>query len=223
MVRITFAGDELRGLEITEPAASVRLLLPHPDEDLTMPTWNGNEFLRDDGSRPIIRTFTPRRLDPDRLTLDLDLVLHPAGQASAWALGATSGAEAAISGPGRGYQIDPTADDFLIVGDESAIPAISQLVESVGPNADLRVHIEVDDEFGRVGIPGHSHLQLAWHELGGRARGSLMVEAIAGEQIDEATAIWCAGQAAAMQQIRKHLFKERGVARSNATVRGYWK
>ena len=35
-----------------------------------MPAWNGNEFLLPDGRRPAIRTFTPRRVDPDALELD---------------------------------------------------------------------------------------------------------------------------------------------------------
>ncbi|MEZ5383495.1 MAG: SIP domain-containing protein [Microthrixaceae bacterium] len=34
---------------------------------------------------------------------------------------------------------------------------------------------------------------------------------------------WVAGEAAAMQRIRRHLFEERGHSRSQATVRGYWK
>ncbi|MDJ0664316.1 MAG: siderophore-interacting protein [Acidimicrobiia bacterium] len=223
MVRITFAGDELSGLEIEDPAASVRLLLPNPGEDLTIPTWNGNEFLRDDGSRPIIRTFTPRRFDPEVPELDLDLVLHSAGAASAWALQATEGAQAAISGPGRGYEVDPGVTDYLLVGDESAIPAISQLLEAIAPNATIRVHLEVEGEFGQVDLPGHPGRHLSWHTLDDEQRGSHVVRALASEEIGPDTTIWCAGQAAAMQKVRNHLFKERGVARSQATVRGYWK
>ncbi|MFV2000229.1 MAG: SIP domain-containing protein [Acidimicrobiia bacterium] len=34
--------------------------------------------------------------------------------------------------------------------------------------------------------------------------------------------MWAAGEAAAMQRIRKHLFDERDFQRSHATVRGYW-
>jgi len=223
MVRVTFAGDELSGLKIEDPAASVRLLLPDPGEDLAIPTWNGNEFLRADGSRPLIRTFTPRRFDAAVPELDLDMVLHTAGAASAWALQSTQGAEAAISGPGRGYEVDAKVTDYLLVGDESAIPAISQLLEAIAPNATIRVHLEVDGEFGQVEVPGHPGRQLTWHTLGDEERGSHIVKALAAEEIDVDTAIWCAGQAAAMQKVRNHLFKDRGVARAQGTVRGYWK
>jgi NADPH-dependent ferric siderophore reductase len=35
--------------------------------------------------------------------------------------------------------------------------------------------------------------------------------------------VWAAGEAAAMQRIRKHLFDERNAPRDHTTVRGYWK
>ena len=40
---------------------------------------------------------------------------------------------------------------------------------------------------------------------------------------DVPPAVWVAGEAAAVQKIRKHLFDQRGMSRSDATVRGYWK
>ena len=85
MVRVTLTGHALDGLQITEPAASVRLLIPSGGtNELVMPAWNGNEFLLPDGQRPTIRTFTPRRFDADALELDLDVVIHPGGSVAAW-------------------------------------------------------------------------------------------------------------------------------------------
>src|SRR5437870_12282489 len=86
LVRITFAGPDLEGLTVEHPAASVRLLLPSPaGHELVMPSWNGNEFLLPDGRRPAIRTFTPRRVDPEALELDIEIVIHGDGVASEWA------------------------------------------------------------------------------------------------------------------------------------------
>ena len=45
MMRVVVGGVELEGLELPEPAASVRLLVPWPGESFELPTWNGNEFL----------------------------------------------------------------------------------------------------------------------------------------------------------------------------------
>ena len=44
-VRVTFAGPELAGLVVEQPASSVRLVVPWPDEQLVIPDWTGNEFV----------------------------------------------------------------------------------------------------------------------------------------------------------------------------------
>ncbi|MCH7789957.1 MAG: siderophore-interacting protein [Acidobacteria bacterium] len=224
MARIVLSGDELEGLEIDEPAASVRLLLPPPDGDrLVIPAWSGNQFVLPDGDRAPIRTFTPRRLDPSERELTLDIVVHEGGAASDWASSAAEGDEVAISGPGRGYEIDPTASDYLLVGDETALAAIAQLLEVFAPTTQVTVHVEIADPSARLELPPHPATTVAWHELGeGSAPGSTLVDVIAG--LEEVPAgVWIAGEAASVQKIRKNLFDERGLARARATVRGYWK
>lgn len=223
MVGVTFAGDELEGFTVDLPAASVRLLLPSSRaSDLVVPTWNGNEFLLADGSRPIIRTFTPRRVDSAARELDLEIVIHDGGAASAWAEAATPGDPAAISGPGRGYEIE--GDGFLLVGDETAIPAIGQLLETLPVAAEVRVHIEVAHSDARLGLPGHPSLETEWLDLPpGTPPGDTLVGAVRDAALGPDTRVWAAGEAAAMQRIRRHLFDDRGLSRSRATVRGYWK
>lgn len=225
MIRVTFAGDELKGLSIEEPAASVRILLPTPGSpELVMPEWNGNEFLLSDGSRPILRTFTPRTLDTTSLQLDIDMVVHNGGVASQWALAAKPGDPAALSGPGRGYTIDPDASGYILGGDETAIPAIAQLLESLPKHSPVRVEIEIRSGDARLDLPSHPTAEIAWHVLGSdREPGAALVEAVQGTSIATSDVVWCAGEAASMHRIRNYLFKEVGLKRSQATVRGYWK
>lgn len=225
LVRVTMAGQELEGLRVDEPAASVRLLLPqHGQDDLVMPTWNGNEFLLDGGERPTIRTFTPGRIDPEALELDLDVVIHPGGAASAWAERGELGAPAAISGPGRGYVIDPEAPGFLLAGDEAALPAIRQLLEALPEEAPVQVHIEVASPDARLDLPPHPRASVSWWDLRSGARaGDALLEAVRAADIHPGAQVWGAGEAAAMQRLRRHLFEEREMARAQATVRGYWK
>ena len=225
MIRVRLGGPDLEGLEVTQPAASVRLLLPTPGAgELVMPEWDGNEFLLPDGSRPVIRTFTPRRLDPDGPALDIDVVLHNGGIASTWAEHATPGAEAAVSGTGRGFDVDPATGSYVLGGDESAIPAISQLLEALPHDARIEVHVEVADPAARLPLPEHPGSVTTWHDLGpGREHGDALVEAIRAVTIPDDVHVWVAGEAAAVQRIRKHLSGERDLPRGRATVRGYWK
>ena len=224
LTRVTLAGPELEGFTVEQPAASVRLLLPSPGQaELVIPQWNGNEFLLPDGRRPHIRTLTPRRVDMAARQLDVDIVLHDAGTASDWARAAEPGDPVAISGPGRGYVIQE-APLFLVAGDETAIPAISQLLETAPPGMAIQVHIEVAHADARLALPGHPGSTVAWHDLpAGAPAGDALVTSVREADIDPQARVWVAGEAASVQRIRRHLFEERGFPRNQATVRGYWK
>ncbi len=222
MVRVTLAGPALAGFPTPQPAASVRLLLPSEGE-LVMPTWNGNEFLLPDGERPVIRTFTPHHR-PAVTELDLDIVLHDGGTASAWALEAPVGDPVAVSGPGTGYEFDPKASLLVIVGDESAIAAAGQLLEAAPRTLVLKVTIEAAGPGARVALPHHPRAEIQWLDLPpGEAPGSTLMAALEEADLGEGTRVWAAGEAAAMHRIRQQLFTERGLPRWSATVRGYWK
>lgn len=224
LVRVVLGGPALDGLRIDEPAASVRLLLPPTGRDeIVMPAWTGNQFELPGGERAPIRTFTPRFLDVDELTLTLDVVVHERGAATDWVRAAAPGDEVAVSGPGRGYEIDAQVSSFLLAGDETAIPAVSQLLEHLPGTASVAVHVEIADPSARLELPQHPGAEVTWHEAApGAAPGSGFAAAI--EATDPLPdRIWVAGEAAAVQRVRTHLFEARGVARSVATVRGYWK
>ena len=225
MTRVTFGGPDLEGLIVEHPAASVRLLLPSPGEqELVMPSWNGNEFLLPDGRRPAIRTFTPRRVDPEALEVDLEAVIHGSGVASEWAEAAEPGKPAAISGPGRGYMVDPDAHAFLLAGDETAIPAMSQLLEVLSPEVLVKAHVEVAHPDARLALPDHPSATVEWHDLpAGASPGDALLAAVRNADLVPDTRVWAAGEAAGVQRLRHHLFKDRGLTRANTTVRGYWK
>ena len=223
-LRVTFGGDELEGLQVDEPAASVRLLVPLPGEALEIPTWNGNEFLLHDGSRPIIRTFTPLGLDVAALTLVVEAVKHPGGAVSAWAAAARAGATAAISGPGRGYAIDHEATAYLLAGDETALPAIGQLVEAIPAAIPIHVIVELVHPDAQLQLPKHPALTSEWVvRTDPELPGSALIPATRSASLAAGAKVWVAGEAAAMHQVRRHFFDDRRLARADVTVRGYWK
>lgn len=224
MWRFTFEG--LGELAVDGPAASVRLLVPSPGADeLEIPVWNGNEFLLAGGSRPALRTFTPLRVDEAAGRVDLEIVRHDGGAVSGWAEHAEPGATAAISGPGAGYAIDPSATKFLLFGDETALPAITDLLVALPASAVVEAHIEVITAAAEIALPEHPGAEITWHLRadGSRPGATLIETAEAIESLDAATRIWAAGEAASMQAIRTHLYKTVGIPRSQASIRGYWK
>ncbi len=224
MLRIVFGGEELAGFAIEAPASSVRLLLPPQGADeIEMPTWTGNQFELSNGDRAPIRTFTPRAFDARTNELTLDFVLHDGGAANDWARRARPGDVVAISGPGRAEPVDADARSFLLAGDETALPAIGQLLEWIDDDRTIDVHVELSAPTARIELPAHAGARVTWHEaVPGAAPGEAVVAAV--QAIDDLPdAVWVAGEAAAVQRLRKHLFDERGRARSTVTARGYWK
>lgn len=226
MLRLTFEGDGLRELVAPEPASSVRLLVPSPGApDLVMPEWNGNEFLLPDGQRPALRTFTPLRFDAESGRIELEIVRHPGGAVSGWAETAGPGDRAAISGPGRGWELDPGVRTLHLLGDETALPAIGQLIELVDTAVAVTVDIEVESGDAVQPLPDRPDVEAAWHvRAADESPGATLVRAVTSiTEVDTGVHIWAAGEAASMQAIRKHCFDALGLSRSQTTIRGYWK
>jgi NADPH-dependent ferric siderophore reductase len=222
--RITLTGPALEGFDSGLPAASVRLLLGPDTARVTLPVWRGNEFLLANGSRPIIRTLTPLRLESDSTNLVIEVIRHGQGPLSHWADTTTTGDLVAVSGPGRGYEIDTTARSFLLGGDESAVPAINTILAAVPSEADVRVLIEVRDRDASVELPAHPRAIVRWLELENGSRpGSALHAAIEEVPLGPDMRVWVAGEAAAMQKVRHHFFDNHELPRSNVVIRGYWK
>jgi NADPH-dependent ferric siderophore reductase len=88
----------------------------------------------------------------------------------------------------------------------------------------VQVHVEVADAGAVLELPAHPDATVEWHELAaGAAPGDALVDAVVRAEIVSGARVWVAGEAAAVQRIRRHLFEERGLSRRDATVRGYWK
>ncbi|MFN7149401.1 MAG: siderophore-interacting protein [Microthrixaceae bacterium] len=232
MVRVVLGGSELVGLERGEPGSSVRLLLPRDDGVLELPDWNGNEFRWSDGTRARIRTLTPLQVRADAgagaagAELDVDIVLHGTSPLTRWAQAALDGepVEAAISGTASGYEIDARATSYVLLGDESAVPAITTLLAELSPSARLVVVVERRPDAEPVELPAHSGATVTWSVLpDGAAPGSTLADALDGMELEPGTRVWAAGEAAGVQRLRKVLFDGRGVPRSHASIRGYWK
>jgi len=153
-----------------------------------------------------------------------DVVVHGGGLASHWAASAVPGSPVAVSGPGRGTMPDPDAPAYVLIGDETAIPAIEQLLVALPAGRPVLVHLEAADPSARLALPERDGVTVGWHDLpdGGRP-GESFVPATVGAGLDDGAHVWAAGEAAAVQRLRRHIFEDLGLARSQVTIRGYWK
>src|SRR5688500_10130962 len=130
---------------------------------------------------PTMRTYTVRSWDEAARELTIDFVYHgDEGIAGPWAAAAKPGDELWFSGPGGAYRPDPEADRHLLVGDESALPAIGAAVEALPPGARARVIAEVEDASEEQRFGGAGEVELTWlHRTGSLGEtGDALVAAV---------------------------------------------
>ena len=196
LLRLTFDGPGLTDLVVDEPAASIRLLVPTAGTDeLVVPEWNGNEFLLPDGSRPALRTFTPLRVDNDAGRVEIEVVRHPGGAVSEWAESVEPGDPAAISGPGSGFTIPTGTTQLIVFADETALPAVSQLLDAAVGETRLVIHVEVVTSDAEIDLAVRLDDELTWHVTDAdEVPGGRLVEVVRTiTELDDGAHVWAAG------------------------------
>lgn len=219
------AGDDLGGFADATPTSHLKVFLPADGQDApNLPEYTPEGAVyADDGPPPVVRTYTPRRYDPQSKTLEIQFLLHGDGPASDWAQRARPGDKLAVAGPGGRFSLEPAADHWWIAGDESAIPAIGTLLEALPATVTADVHIEVADAGDELGVPGSAKTTITWHHRTPGVYGAELVDAAAAAAIPAGGRIWVACEAGAMRDIRRYFTRERGIPVGQLVTRGYWR
>jgi NADPH-dependent ferric siderophore reductase len=125
------------------------------------------------------------------------------------------GAPAALAGVGQGYELDADATHLVLAGDESALPAIEQLLGVIPHHVAVQVVVELAAPDGRLDLPHHPGATVTWCDD--------LVQGVRDLDLPDDARVWAGGNAAEVQRIRKYLFDERGLPRQRCVIRGYWK
>jgi NADPH-dependent ferric siderophore reductase len=227
MVRVLLTGEELAGFESKGPAEHLKVFLPAPGDDhIRLPEWGPEgPVLAGGQSRPLNRTYTPRRWDAERRELAVDFLLHGEGPGSTWAQQARAGQVVALSGQlGGAYRMDPEASSYLIAGDEAALPGVATILEALPAGASARVFVEVADASEELAMDSPAKIDITWLHHGSVAGqvGRGLERAIANASIGADTRVWVGCEAAVMRDIRRALI-ERGTDKTHMLTQGYWK
>lgn len=176
--------------------------------------------------RPRGRRYTVRAWEPDAGLLTIDFVVHgDVGLAGRWAAGAALGDRLQFSGPGGAYSPSTTADWHLMIGDESAIPAIAASLERLRPGVPALVVLIVDDATNELELSSPGAVDLRWvHRRSDPDDHELLLAAVAGAEFPAGDPdVFVHGEAAEVRAVRKHLITERGVAREGTSISPYWR
>jgi NADPH-dependent ferric siderophore reductase len=161
MRRITLGGPELAGFISLGSDDHIKLLFPQNAAEqaaLQSPTFS----IKGDGPQPAMRDYTPRRYDPASGELDIDFVLHGDGPASTWADQAKVGQHLYIGGP-RGSMIVPDIfDSYLLIGDETALPAIGRRLEELPAERKVLAVIEIENAAEQQTLRSAADVDVIW-------------------------------------------------------------
>ena len=223
MRRVTLRGD-LTGFASPGHADHIKaFFFPEGVEPHTAPIGErGAEFAP--GQRPEMRDYTPRYFDVAKGTLELDFVLHGDGPASSWADKVKVGDKLVIGGP-RGSLVVPTAFDwYLLVGDETALPAIGRRIEELPEGARIIALIEVADAAEEQRFTTKADLTVQYLHRDGQPAGttSLLLDAVAALQFPPGEAYaYIAGESTMSKAVREQL-ESRGWNPEHIKAAGYW-
>jgi NADPH-dependent ferric siderophore reductase len=211
MRRFGFTSPDLHDFVSASHDDHVKLFFPGAGKDA-------------DARETCMRDFTPRRFDKSLGMLIIDFALHDAGPATNWATSAQIGDTLEIGGP-RGSSVVP--DDFdwyLLVGDETALPAIGRRVEKLRSEVPVASFVVID-----AGEIQDFQTRAAWtpHWIarnGSADDASLLRAALADCALPNGDGfVWIAAEASAARSVRNHIIEDLGHPRQWTKAAGYWK
>jgi NADPH-dependent ferric siderophore reductase len=223
LLRVTLTGD-LADFVSASFDDHVKLFFPGEGETRpAMPTVTEQGIAFDpERARPASRDYTPRRYDHEANELDIEFVLHGEGPAASWARSAKVGDVLGQGGP-RGSAILPEGLDWLLlIGDETALPAIARRLEEATPGEHILAVIEADSADARIELVTTAQASITW--LCKDQGAMTLAEAVATLSLPEGEGFaWAAGEYAGIRQVRQCLIDVHGLDRKRIKASSYWK
>ncbi len=227
MRRITLGGAALAGFYSPAPDDHVRLIFPAPGQ-AAPPTPVVDEHglhFADGVARPAMRDYTPIVCGTHELALDF--VLHGDGPAATWAAQATPGMCIGVAGPRGSHRVGSGFDGYVLIGDETALPALGRWLETLPAAVPVLCLVEVEDAAEQralamtLALPA-AHAVRWLHRRGGAP--DALLQALRQAELPAGDCFcWIACESAQMRALRRHLIDERGHPRQWLSASGYWK
>jgi NADPH-dependent ferric siderophore reductase len=207
MLRITLGGPGLADFPADQTSAYIKLRLPDQA-----------------AGREVVRTYTVRSHRSDEI--DVDFALHEeCGPATLWAMNTEAGDSIMVGGPGPRKLVHPDADWYLLVGDMTALPAISGNLELLPDTARGNAVIEVMDEADIQDLQKPPHINIEWviNPRPGHDSAPLLERVRSVAWAPGTASVWAACEFASMRQLRDYFRNERGLSSGNLYISSYWK
>ncbi|AVA34781.1 siderophore-interacting protein [Cupriavidus metallidurans] len=226
LLRVTLGGEDLADFVSGSFDDHIKVFFPPAGaEKPALPEVGADGIRFPEGQpRPETRDYTPRGYDNAARELDIEFVLHGDGPASTWAAQAQPGQYLGVGGPRGSFVIPHGFDWHLLIGDDTALPAMARRIEELGPDARVIVVAEVSDASAQIPLATGPNAQVHWVHREGRPEGSQLAPTLRWLSLPQGEGyVWAAGEAAAMREVHQYLVGERGIDKSRIRASAYWK
>lgn len=208
MIRITLQSDDLADFTSLSPDDHVKLFIPS------------------DAGEPDRRDYTPRSFDREARTLTLDFAVHDAGPATRWAIDAAVGDTLNIGGPRGSVTVSPTFDWWVLVGDETALPAIGRRLEELPAGVRVITVIAVVGPEEEQSFSTQTDHQAIWvhRPLAEAADPAPVLDALKALTPPEGEGfVWIASEAQVARAVRDYVGTAWNHPKGWLKAAGYWK
>ncbi|WP_201316584.1 siderophore-interacting protein [Dyella sp. EPa41] len=227
MQRVVFGGDALRGFHSASPDDHTKLFFPNRAGQLVLPTHGQGRLEFPQGVEPSpMRDYTPRRYDAEANELTVDFVLHGDGPAATWAEQAQPGQRIGAGGPRGSFMVADDFDHYVMIGDETALPAVSRWLEELPYGAQAIVLMEIPGSADRQKLESRARVDFTWLERDNidAATSQLLEHALRHLPTPSGdTFWWIAAESSRARRMRQYLSDERNVPKEWLRATGYWK
>jgi NADPH-dependent ferric siderophore reductase len=206
MLRVTLGGENIQTIPEDQESGYVKLIFPRGDQ------------------KPLVRTYTIRNQRADEI--DIDFVLHEdGGPASTWAKQTQPNDIILVGGPGPKKLIEESTDWQILVGDMTALPAISVNLAKLPQDAKGYAILEVISEEDIQPLKHPSGIELKWviNPHPGENPNLLLGQIQSLSGLEGSISVWVACEFSSMKTLRSFFKNELKIEKENFYISSYWK
>ncbi|MBA4696213.1 MAG: siderophore-interacting protein [Legionella sp.] len=227
LLSIVLTGEELEGFTSLSFNDHVKLFFPEPGQSKPrLPHFNPNGSLNTSGlGNTAIRDFTPRNYNKDKNELEIQFFIHADdvgehGPAARWAINAKPGDLIGVGGPKGSLIIPAELEWFLMLGDETALPAISRRLEELPATAVVTVMVETACIQAPVHFKTQAKLNTHWVDKNSHT----LFQSFSEWALPKGDGfIWAAGEFSSLKPIYNQLVQANTLDKSRFKISSYWK
>ncbi|MEZ4803501.1 MAG: siderophore-interacting protein [Gelidibacter sp.] len=228
-IRVFLTGNGIEQIALTTVGAHNKIFIPPKGiNKVCFPELNAETrqwIVQPEDVRPSMRTYTHRGIDLDKKEIWIDFVAHgDEGPASEWVMNAEKGSVLGVMMKAKKKELYPQAENYVLVGDATAIPVLGAILEDLPETAKGVCIIEVRSKEDEQLLQTKANIQFQWLHNNNPQKESKLPGAVKSLGLPEYNRYaYVVAEFSSIKKIRYYLRDERKWQRQEFSAISYWK